>query len=70
MLVRHVLRLAVEQRDQLGCVGVVTDAKPEAVDFYQSLGFVDVEGVREGLLPAEPLPMFLAVGTVAALLER
>lgn len=65
-LLRYVLELAVDQRDRLGCVGVVTDAKPEAVGFYESLGFVEVEGVREGLLHGEPLPMFLAIGTIAS----
>jgi GNAT superfamily N-acetyltransferase len=68
-LLRHVLSLAVEQRDRIGCVGVVTDAKPEAVSFYQGLGFVPVEGVREGLLHGEPLPMFLAIDTIASALE-
>lgn len=68
-LLRHVLALAVEQRDRIGCVGVVADAKPEAVSFYQELGFVAVEGVREGRLHGEPLPMFLAIGTIAAALE-
>ena len=68
-LLRHVLSLAVEQRDRIGCVGIVTDAKPEAVGFYQGLGFVPVEGVREGLLHGEPLPMFLAIDTIASALE-
>ncbi|MDT8369519.1 MAG: GNAT family N-acetyltransferase [Longimicrobiales bacterium] len=68
-LLRHVLALAVEQRDRLGCVGIVTDAKPEAVSFYQSLGFVPVAGVREGLLHGEPLPMFLAIQTIAEALD-
>lgn len=68
-LLRHLLALAVEQRDRLGCVGVVTDAKPEAVGFYQGLGFVPVESVREGLLHGEPLPMFLEIDTIAAALE-
>lgn len=68
-LLRHVLTLAVEQRDRIGCVGVVTDAKPEAVSFYQRLGFVPVGGVREGLLHGEPLPMFLGIDTVASALE-
>lgn len=66
-LLRHVLRLAIEQRDDSGCVGVLTDAKPEAVSFYESLGFVRVEGIREGLLSGEPQPMFLAIDTVASL---
>lgn len=68
-LLRHVLALAVEQRDRIGCVGVITDAKSEAVSFYQRLGFVVVEGVREGLLHGEPSPMFLAIDTIAAALE-
>lgn len=68
-LLRHVLSLALAQRDRTGCVGVVTDAKPEAVSFYQALGFVRVEGVREGLLHGEPLPMFLAIDTIATALE-
>lgn len=65
-LLRHVLALAVEQRDRIGCVGVVTDAKSEAVGFYETLGFVPVEGVREGLLHGEPVPMFLPIDTIAS----
>jgi len=68
-LLRHVLSLAVEQRDRIGCVGVVTDAKLEAVSFYQGLGFVAVEGVRGGLLHGEPLPMFLAIDPIAAAID-
>ncbi|CAN5867753.1 GNAT family N-acetyltransferase [soil metagenome] len=67
-LLRHVLALAIEQRDHLGCVGVVTDAKPDAVAFYEGLGFQALEGVREGLLVSEPLPMFLGIETIAATL--
>jgi GNAT superfamily N-acetyltransferase len=65
-LLRHVLGLAVEQRDRLGCIGVVTDAKTEAVSFYEGLGFVPLEGVREGLLVGAPLPMFLGIEAIAA----
>jgi GNAT superfamily N-acetyltransferase len=68
-LLRHVLSLAVEQRDRLGCVGVVTDAKSQAVSFYESLGFVPVEGVLEGRLHGEPQPMFLGIATIAAVLD-
>lgn len=69
-LLRHVLEQAVDQRDRLGCVGVVTDAKAEAVRFYEALGFVPLEGVREGLLSGEPLPMFLSIETVGSAIER
>lgn len=69
-LLRHVLQLAVTQRDRLGCVGVLADAKPEAVRFYDAFGFVPVTGVREGLLHGEPVPMFLAIDTVALAIGR
>lgn len=65
-LLQHVLKLAIDQRDRPGCVGVVTDAKPAARTFYAGLGFQPLEGVREGLLIAEPLPMFLGIETIAA----
>lgn len=65
-LVAHVLRLALEQRDRLGCVGVVTDAKAASVRFYEALGFEPLAGVREGALHGEPTPMFLPIGLIAA----
>ncbi|MBL8742645.1 MAG: hypothetical protein JNK04_16170 [Myxococcales bacterium] len=43
----------------------MTDAKPEAVSFYETLGFQALEGVREGLLVSKPLPMFLGIETIA-----
>ena len=69
-LVRRALHLALVQRDQVGCVGVVTDAKPAAVAFYESLGFSRLDGVREGLLHSEPTPMFLGIATIAAAVGR
>lgn len=63
-LLGHVLGLALGQRDHLGCVGVVTDAKAEAVRFYEAFGFVPLAGVHAGLLGGEPMPMFLAIDTI------
>jgi GNAT superfamily N-acetyltransferase len=68
-LLRHVITLALEQRDRLGCIGIVTDAKTEAVPFYEGLGFVSLGEVREGLLVEEPSPMFLAIDTAARAIE-
>jgi len=65
-LLCHVLGLALEQRDRFGCVGVIADAKPDAVAFYEGLGFAPLLGVREGLLTGEPLPLFLPVETISA----
>lgn len=65
-LVRHVLRLALGQRDTVGCVGVLTDAKVDAVAFYERLGFEPLQGVVEGLVQGEPMPMFLPIRDIAA----
>jgi len=61
-LLRHVLDLALDQRDSLGCIGVVTDAKPDAVSFYARYGFEPLEGVREGALHGGATPVFLPLG--------
>ncbi|MBW2462769.1 MAG: GNAT family N-acetyltransferase [Deltaproteobacteria bacterium] len=68
-LLRHVLELALAQRDTLGCVGVVTDAKPDAAAFYDKLGFMALEGIRRGRLHGGPTPMFLDIRTLAKALE-
>jgi GNAT superfamily N-acetyltransferase len=64
-LLRHVLTLAMNQRDSLGCIGVVTDAKPDAVAFYAQHGFEPLEGVHEGALHGDPKPLFLPLSAVA-----
>lgn len=68
-LLHYVLRLGIEQRDRFGCVGIVTDSKPEAVGFYRSLGFEPLTGIRQGALHGEPAPMFLPIGAVVAASE-
>lgn len=65
-LLAHVLGVALAQRDTVGCVGVVADAKPGAVAFYERLGFAPLGGVREGQLHGDPTPMFLPIRTIAA----
>lgn len=65
LLLRAVLMLAAQMAADVGCVGVVVDAKPEAVAFYEKLGFLRL-GVVAGELGdrPQPLPMFLEVGQV------
>jgi hypothetical protein len=50
-----------------GCVGVVVDAKPSAIDFYAKYGFIAIEAI-EGASDArpQPKPMFLPVRDIAA----
>ncbi len=64
-LLRRVLSLGLDQRDSLGCVGVVTDAKPDAVAFYARHGFEPLEGVRQGALHGDATPLFLPLRVLA-----
>ncbi|MEO8921211.1 MAG: GNAT family N-acetyltransferase [Polyangiaceae bacterium] len=65
LLVRSVLNLALRMADDVGCAGVVVDAKPDAVGFYQKLGFMPLDLVA-GELGDRPAPvaMFLELGQV------
>lgn len=64
-LLRFAIELAERMSNELGCVGLVVDAKAAAEEFYRRYGFVLVEAV-EGAGPQRPEPrsMFLALGTV------
>ena len=66
-LLRFALRLAQEMTERMGCVGVVVDAKADAVDFYERCGFESLD-VIAGRLPHHPSPhpMFLPVGSIPA----
>lgn len=63
LLLRAVLVLARQMAEDLGCIGVVVDAKPEAIAFYEKLGFLRLEVVA-GELGDRPqlVPMFLQIG--------
>jgi len=51
--------------DDLGCVGVVVDAKSDAVGFYERLGFCALAHTKGGLGDRpEPLAMFLELGAI------
>ena len=60
LLLRTVFQLATRLAADVGCVGVVVDAKPDAVAFYRRLGFVALALIAGELgdRPA-PTPMFL-----------
>ena len=64
-LLRTVFALAHKMSVDMGCVGVVVDAKPEAAGFYRKLGFIALE-TEAGLLGdrPQPLPMFLELGAI------
>lgn len=64
-LLRAVFALAHRMARDVGCVGVVVDAKRGAVPFYDRLGFVEL-GVEAGHLGdrPEPTPMFIELGAI------
>lgn len=70
-LLRHVFLLSQKMAEEYGCVGVVVDALPDAVEFYQRFGFSPLE-VSEGQLESRPapLPMFLPGALIALALGR
>ena len=67
LLLRSVFVLATQMADNIGCVGVIVDAKPEAVAFYDKLGFIRLAFVAGELGDRpQPLPMFLELGQISA----
>ena len=71
LLLRAMFELALDLRDRFGCMGVIVDAKPDAVGFYEGLGFMKL-GVTSGDLGdrPEPIPMFLPVKKIAQAAAR
>lgn len=71
LLLRSVITLARQMATDIGCAGVVVDAKAEAIAFYEKLGFVPLDVLRGpiGDRP-EPLPMFLEIGQIPASATR
>jgi GNAT superfamily N-acetyltransferase len=64
-LFRFVLQMSIKMASDYGCVGVVVDAKPEALEFYLKFGFVRIELV-EGRSDARPSPtaLFLSLRAI------
>jgi GNAT superfamily N-acetyltransferase len=64
-LLRYVLTLAVRMASEFGCVGVVVDAKADAVNFYAKYGFISMHTL-EGQSDARPQPetMFLSMRAI------
>ena len=69
-LLRFVNKLAAKMADDVGCAGVVVDAKPTAVDFYARYGFTAFDPV-EGHSEERPRPtaMWLPIQAIKAATE-
>jgi len=70
-LLRFVLTLAAKMAEDLGCAGVVVDAKAGAVDFYAKYGFTPFEAL-EGESEARPQPttLWLPIAAITAAIAR
>lgn len=66
-LLRHVCLLTTRMSADFGCVGLLVDAKPEAVAYYETFGFLRLEPVS-GEAALQPVPMFLAIQKLTGLL--
>jgi GNAT superfamily N-acetyltransferase len=64
-LLRFAIELAERMATEIGCVGLVVDAKSGAEEFYRRYGFVPLD-VLEGAAAQRPAPtpMFLPLGSV------
>lgn len=65
IVLRTIFHLAHRMAADMGCFGVVVDAKPEAVRFYETLGFVDLD-TASGELGDRPQPcsMFIELSAI------
>lgn len=65
-LLRFVFTMAKQMAADMGCVGVIVDAKPNAVAFYERFGFFELETELGDLRSRpRPRPMFLPLGDIA-----
>lgn len=65
VLLRAVFTLTHNMAADMGCCGVVVDAKADAVTFCERLGFISLEATAGQLGDRpEPLPMFLELGAI------
>lgn len=69
-LLRFAANLASKMAKDYGCVGIVVDAKLQAINFYVQYGFVEISAV-EGTADVRPVPtpMFLAMRAIAGATE-
>jgi GNAT superfamily N-acetyltransferase len=64
-LLRFVLKLAVRMSRDFGCIGLVVDAKRDAIAFYEKYGFIGADAVEgESDVRPQPATMYLSIREV------
>jgi GNAT superfamily N-acetyltransferase len=61
-LMKHALQLTHQVATQIGSFGMYLDADPQALDFYQKLGFALLAGDKS----PSPSPMFLPLSAIVS----
>ena len=70
-LLKAVFVLAKKMSRDYGCVGVVVDAKPEAVAFYERYGFMEFPSLAGQLGDRpQPQPTFLELGAIPEIMYQ
>lgn len=66
-LLRFVFSLSMKMATDYGCVGILVDAKEDAVPFYERFGFIPID-LEEGESGVRPVPkgMFLSIRKIKA----
>jgi len=69
-LLRKMLYLAIELEELVGCVGILVDAKDDAIGFYKRYSF-EIAPVVDGELPSRPMQtvMYLSIRTIHKILN-
>lgn len=64
-LLNAALRIALDESARVGCAGVLVDALPDAIGFYERYGFTPLR-ILVGTSAARPrpVPMYLGLGAV------
>jgi ribosomal protein S18 acetylase RimI-like enzyme len=62
-LLKAMFLLATAQKERIGCVGVVVDAKQDAIPFYEKLGFMKLHTLDKRRY-RDLTSMFIAIETI------
>jgi len=47
LLIKHALELALKQKTSFGCIGILVDAKDDAISYYKKLGFIQLREITK-----------------------
>lgn len=68
-LLKHALIAAIAMKDHFGCVGIIVDAKVDAIAFYVKYGFIECEA-SGGDLRLSPVMMYLPMKQLLAAIQN